>query len=259
MTTPEPPIAEEDLHGWVDNQLTPARRAVVQAYIDANPEAARQVAAWSAQREALRAAFALHAAAPLPPELNLSRLIEDRLRTRRSVWRMAASVVLALLLGGAGGWLLHTPRAPGRNAEALALLEQQGVATHVVYAADKRHPIEVAAAERDHLATWLSNRLSRRVAPPELEAAGYRLIGGRLLATEHGGTAALFMYEDAQGGRLSVVLRPMSADLHAGRTDIREGAVNGCVWINGGLGYAVMGPLPDATLNRLADRIGGAG
>ena len=45
------------------------------------------------------------------------------------------------------------------------------------------HPIEVAATERDHLAQWLSNRLSRSVTPPALDALGYRLIGGRLLAT----------------------------------------------------------------------------
>jgi hypothetical protein len=45
-------------------------------------------------------------------------------------------VLLALALGGAGGWLLRLPYAPDRDARALALLEQQGLATHEVYAAD---------------------------------------------------------------------------------------------------------------------------
>jgi hypothetical protein len=35
-------------------------------------------------------------------------------------------------------------------------------------------------------------------------------IGGRVLATEHGGTAALFTYEDAHGQRLGPVLWPMA-------------------------------------------------
>lgn len=255
MSGSELPIAEEDLHAFVDGQLAPSRRADVQRYLDANPEEARRVAAWTAQREALRDAFALHGAAPLPPELNLSRLIEQRLRPRRVGWLAAASVVLALGLGGAGGWLLRTPSEPGRTALAMEMLEQQGLATHVVYAADKRHPIEVGAAERDHLTQWLSNRLSRKVSPPDLEPAGYHLIGGRLLATERGNAAALFMYENAGGQRLSLVLRPMSPDMHASMTDMKEGPVNGCAWISDGLGYAVVAPMPDSELNQVAESI----
>jgi anti-sigma factor RsiW len=137
----------------------------------------------------------------------------------------------------------------------MSLLEQLGLASHVVYAADKRHPIEMGAAEPDHLAQWLSNRLSRKVSPPLLDALGYRLIGGRLLATEQGGAAALFMYEDAQGQRLSLVLRPMTRDLLAAQTDVRRGAVNGCAWIANGMGYVVIASLPDDELDRVADRV----
>ncbi len=251
------PIAEEDLHAFVDGQPVPLRRAEVQRYLDANPHEARRVAAWASQREALREAFALQAAAPLPPELNLSRLIEERLQRwpRRLAWLSAASVLLALIMGGAGGWMLRAPSRPSRGALAMSLLEQEGLATHLVYAADKRHPIEVGAAEPDHLAQWLSDRLSRKVSPPLLDALGYRLIGGRLLATEQGGAAALFMYEDAQGQRLSLVLRPMTRDLLAAQTDMRRGAVNGCAWIANGMGYAVIASLPDDQLDRVADQV----
>lgn len=257
MSGPEPPIAEADLHAFVDNQLPKARLAAVQRYLNANQQEARRVAAWMAHREALRQAVALEAEAPLPPGLDLSRLIETRLRRRHTawLWLTAASVLFALALGGAGGWLLRLPYAPGRDAVALALLEQQGLATHVVYAADKRHPIEVAAVERDHLTQWLSNRLNRKVTAPELDALGYRLIGGRLLATERGGAAALLMYEDVRGQRLSLVLRPMARSLHAARADMSEGGVNGCAWIADGLGYAVVAALPDEELDRVADHV----
>ena len=253
MSGPQPPIAEADLHAFVDNQLPSSRFAAVQRYLYANQQDARRVAAWAAQREALRQALALQAEAPLPPGLDLSRLIETRLRRRHTTWLTAASVLLALALGGAGGWLLRLPYAPDRDALALALLEQQGLATHEVYAADKRHPTEVAAVDRDHLTQWLSNRLNRKVAPPELDALGYRLIGGRLLATERGGAAALFMYEDARGRRLSLVLRPMARGLHAARADMSASGVNGCAWIANGLGYAVVAALPDEELDRVAD------
>ena len=51
MNGSELPIAQEDLHAYVDGQLTPTRRAAVQRYLQANPEEARRVAAWTAQRD----------------------------------------------------------------------------------------------------------------------------------------------------------------------------------------------------------------
>jgi anti-sigma factor RsiW len=64
--------------------------------------------------------------------------------------------------------LLRGPRAPERNELAMALLEQEAVASHVVYAADRGHPIEVPGSEKSELAQWLSDRLKRTVAPPDL-------------------------------------------------------------------------------------------
>ena len=60
-------------------------------------------------------------------------------------------------------------------------------------------------------------------SPPDLSPLGYRLLGGRLLATEHGGAAALFVYDDADGHRLTVLLRPMAPELRAVRTDGTQG------------------------------------
>ena len=45
------PIDEDDLHAFVDGQLTPDRRASLQRYLDSNPDAARRVAAYQLQRD----------------------------------------------------------------------------------------------------------------------------------------------------------------------------------------------------------------
>ena len=69
---------------------------------------------------------------------------------------------------------------------------------------------------------------------------GYRLIGGRLLATEQGNPAALFMYEDTNGHRMSLVMRPMAATCGPiAQWDRND--VNACAWIDKGLGYAILG------------------
>ncbi len=249
------PIDEDDLHAFVDGQLAPDRRAALQRYLDANSDAARRVAAYRAQREALRAVFMAPETEALPPQLDLARILQERRHRQLTRWRIAAAIALALGLGGTGGWFLHRPPAPGRTALAMQLLEQEAFASHLVYAADRRHPIEVGASDEPHLKQWLSNRLGHQVAPPDLSSLGYQLIGGRLLATERGAPAALFMYSDAAGQRLSLLLRPMAPDLKAPDTDIKHAGISGCVWIANGMGYAVVAALPDNELDRVADKI----
>jgi anti-sigma factor RsiW len=256
MTAAERPISTDELHAYVDDGLDPARRIEVEDYLETHPAMARQVAVYRAQREALRSALASRAAAPIPPELNLGRLLEARLRRRPLWWRAAAIAFLCLGIGGVAGWYVGGSPSSDRLHVAMSLLQQQAMASHAVFAADGSHPIEVAAAEQEHLARWLSNRLQRNVVPPDLAGLGYRLLGGRLLATEHGGAAALFVYDNARGDRLSVLLRPMARELKAGRADIAQGALNGCSWIDGGMGYAVIAAVSDETLDRIADQVG---
>ena len=214
------------------------------AWLAGEPEAAARVRAWQAQREALRAAFAEPRRRPLA-SISADRGDPEQRRRRRpwAIAAAAAAMVLAVGLGGAAGWTLRGEPAD-RQAAALAVLEQEAFATHAVYSVDKRHPIEVGAAERDHLAQWLSNRLNRTGRAARPGAAGWHLLGGRLLATERGGAAALFMYDNSQGQRLSVVMRPMAPDLAWPEPQRMGGAVNGSAWIEGGLGYAVVAAEP---------------
>lgn len=251
MSGTEPPVRDDELHAFVDGELAADRRAAIAAWLAQNPGAAERVRAWQSQREALRAAFT--AATPPAPEFSLLEIVESRMHRRRRVWTAAAAagLVIALGLGGLAGWMLHGVPQDG-NAALLASLEQEAFATHIVYSADRRHPIEVAAAERDHLAQWLSNRLDRKVAPPDLSQAGWHLLGGRLLATDRGGTAALFMYDNDQKQRLSVVMRPVPADIPMTEPQRVGGPLHGCAWISRGVGFAVVGPAAQDEISAVA-------
>ena len=113
--------------------------------------------------------------------------------------------------------LLRGPRAPGCTEWAMTLPAQEAVAGHAVYAADRGHPIEVPGSEKSELAQWLLGWPKCTVASPDLPAAAYHLIGGRLPATERGGAAALLIDDDG-GHRLSVLLRSMVPDPNASMT-----------------------------------------
>jgi anti-sigma factor RsiW len=246
MTGAGHPIAEEDLHAYVDGLLDPERRAAVERYLQTNTETAERVAAYAAQRQELRAALSGRVRDPIPPNLNLARLLEDRLRHRRRPWRAAAVIALAVGLGAGAGWF-----AGRRPATGITAIAQEAANSYAVYAVDKRRPIEVWATQKDDLTRWLSNRLNRPVSPPDLSSLQYQLLGGRLVATPHG-PAALFMYENPRGVRLAIYVRPMSdgqtTPIEA--TDVHE--VDGCTWIERGVGYSLMAAEPYDKLEELA-------
>ena len=246
------PISEDDLQAYVDGQLAPERRAAVDRQLQDQPEAAERAAAYAAQRDALRAAFALIAAEPVPPRLGLHNVIAARLGERRTVWRAAAAVLLALVAGGAGGWALHGQI--GEGPSNLTMLAREAIANHVVYTADRKRPTELGAEQRDDLARWVSNRLGRPVAPPDMSATGFRYMGGRLAATPQG-PAGQFMYQNAGGARLTIFVLPMRDAPDTPTRTVDVGTMDGCAWIDKGVGYTVVAPVSPEELHHLAEDV----
>jgi anti-sigma factor RsiW len=138
----------------------------------------------------------------------------------------------------------------------ITLLAEEAVANHVVYTADKRRPTELGAEQRDDLARWVSNRIQHQVAPPDLALAGYRYMGGRLAATDSG-PAGMFMYQNDAGLRLTVFVRPVADKTNRPQEIVGVGAMEGCAWIDRGIGYTVVAALPSAELKRVATEIAG--
>jgi anti-sigma factor RsiW len=245
------PITEDDLHAYVDQLLEPERRAEVAAYLDAHPEVSRRVTVFSEQRELLRSALAPIADEPLPPELNLSRIIETRkLRPSRLWWAVAAMLLLSI--GSIGGWVARgaMPVSPS----GLAALAQEATDSFNVFAPDRVRPVEVRASDGAQLVQWLSNRLHQPIKAPDLTTAGYRLMGGRLIATSHG-PAAMFMYDDDRGERLVVLTRPMAVDRNAPMTPQSKGEVSGFAWADGGMGYSLVGQSAVESLRPIANEV----
>jgi anti-sigma factor RsiW len=245
------PITEDDLHAYVDGVLEPERQAEVASYLETHPDVAKRVAAFSDQRELLRTALLPIADEPLPPELNLLRIIESRQQRRLSAsWAVAA--MLLVCIGGIGGWVVRgSVDAP---AGGLAALAQEAAYSYNVYAPDRARPVELRASDSAQLVQWASNRLHQPVKVPDLANSGYRLMGGRVVATSHG-PAAMFMYDDDHGERLVVLTRPMSTDQGAPMTPQTSGDVAGFTWADGGMGYSLVGQSPAETLRPIANEV----
>ncbi len=247
MSLPEQRPLEAELHALVDNRLAPQRAVEVAAWLAANPQQAALVHAWRAQKEALHSAFDKVLEEPVP----------DRLRqaaTRRSMPRLAAAaawVSLGVLLGFFSRGL---PTQPDQAA-LVASLPRQAALAHAVYSPEVRHPVEVGAAQEEHLVQWLSKRLGHDLTIPRLGPQGFDLVGGRLLPGE-AGPAAQFMYQDAQGLRLTLYVRKASAgNRETAFRYAREDRVSVFYWIDGPFGYALSGEVPRERLLTVAESV----
>ena len=116
----------------------------------------------------------------------------------------------------------------------------------------QRHPVEVVAAERDHLNAWLSRRIQHQIAAPDLASAGYSLLGGRLLS-DRGKPAALFMYQDAAGNRLTVLVAQTDEPEETGSKHIVREDLRAISWSEGPLTLAVTGTLDTDRLRGIGE------
>jgi anti-sigma factor RsiW len=167
------------------------------------------------------------------------------------------AAMLLLCIGGVSGWVVRgtLQAAPG----GLVALAQEATASYNVYAPDQVRTVEVRASDSAQLVQWVSDRLRRPVKVPDLANSGYRLMGGRLVATQHG-PAAMFMYDDDHGSRLVVLTRPMStADENAPMTRQSHGDVGGFAWADDGVGYSLMGHAAPESLRPIANEVRKAG
>jgi anti-sigma factor RsiW len=247
------PVTEAELQAHVDGRLPPERMDAVAAWLAARPDEDARLASYRAQRNALRAALDPVLDEPLPVALDL-RLRERSPPSRSAAHRaaFAASAAALLLLGGAGGWVMRGWNAP--PTVGTAALAREAAASYAVYAHDSIRPVELAASDRQVLDGWFSKRLSRPVAAPDLEAAGLRLIGGRLMATDHG-PAGLYLYRHASGQMVALYIRPMEVDGTDHMIRREQDGVRGWTWADKGLGFAVFGTAPGEFLHNTADLV----
>jgi anti-sigma factor RsiW len=128
------------------------------------------------------------------------------------------------------------------------------IAAHRTFSVETRHPVEVGANEEAHLVQWLSKRLGHRLIVPDLDALGFRLMGGRLLPADSA-PAALLMYEDGKGTRLSCYYLVTHV---AGETEFQfreQNGVSAFYWLDDGLAYAIAANAPRALLLKVAEII----
>ncbi|OLF53126.1 anti-sigma factor family protein [Pseudomonas chlororaphis] len=242
------PPNERDLHAYVDHQLSESDRRLLETYLGSHPELAAQVQAWQQDAQQLRAALGGALRQPANPELDPA-LIRQRLkRQSRRQLANAALLLLALGIGGLGGWqarqvTLASSLLPMTDAlQAYRLFAQQGML-----------PADLQVRDNSAMQAWLDRYFSQAERLPDLRQAGFQAVSGRLLSTEQG-PAAMVLYEDRDGQRISFYIRPPGPKNYLlPRGSRSDGELRAEYWSDSGYNYAMVSPTNSPAAQWLQD------
>lgn len=230
---------EHELHAYVDERLDPQRRAEVQAWLAANPQEAARIDAWREDARRLRAALAGFGERPSDPALDLGPL-RQRLRQRR-LRRLAsaAALLIAVGLGGLGGW-----QAREVTLVAGSLPMADAVQAHRMFV--DATALDIQASDPVQLQAWLGRHFNRVGRLPDLAGYGFQPVGARLLSNE-AGPAALLVFQDRDGQRISLFLRSPGEHFERMPTGQRtEGQLQARYWSHGDYNFALVSAADDA-------------
>ncbi|WP_448144383.1 anti-sigma factor family protein [Pseudomonas silesiensis] len=231
------PPSERDLHAYVDHQLSDDERRQVETFLASNPEVAARVRAWQQDAQQLRAALSGALQQPANPDLDPALLRQRRTRQSRRHLASAAVLLIAVSVGGFSGWqaremtLVGAPLPMTDALQAYRLIAQQGIL-----------PADYKAGDDGDMQGWLDRYFTQAHRLPDLSAAGFKPASGRLLSTEQG-PAAMVVYEDRGGHKISFYVRPPGPkNFLLPRGSRSDGELQAEYWSGGGYNYAMVSP-----------------
>ncbi|MGB8276404.1 MAG: hypothetical protein WCF20_00485 [Methylovirgula sp.] len=271
------PIAEEDLHGFVDGEVNDDKREAILAYLATAPADAARVEAWRQQNILLRAAFSQVALEQVPMSLSFTfapRLItlpsfvpaggaarqtySRRLQQRSLVFTLAAFVAGVCITLAANVWLTryaaNFTRLPAASLPAASLPAASHGPALALLATSALHPSPRATNLPQALLNLPGAVEPALVILPVLKAEGLQLLRGEVRG-EPGEPANCLDFADAAG--TPVVLCIAAAKLPA-TTEFQSLATvsaNSVYWRESTSLYALAAPLENARLVALARRI----
>ncbi|WP_077049145.1 anti-sigma factor [Pseudomonas sp. KK4] len=231
------PPTERDLHAYVDHQLSDADRQLVETFLASHPHVCAQVRAWQQDAQLLRAALSGALQQPANPELDPAQIRRRLKRQSRRQLANAAVLLIAVSVGGLSGWQARemtfvSAQAPMADAlQAYRLIAEQGIL-----------PADYKATDDGTMQAWLDRYFTQANRLPDLTGAGFKPVSGRLLSTEQG-PAAMVVYEDLSGHKISFYVRPPGPrNFMLPRGSRSDGELQAEYWSGGGYNYAMVSP-----------------
>ena len=284
MKTFGAPVEERELHECADGWLEGERRVAVIDYLGAHPEATVRVLSWQRQSLAIRQAFALPPAVagdtaadnilpirraqhpgyvPRAPEHPLPARRGERLRPvthgqpygMRLARSFGASALVAVGMFIGAVTLIYSasglaPLNPAPKAQSDAAAAPAFAAWRALALAQDRLPPGQPRLSA-YATAWLAGPASLVLRAPgateSYDFTGARRAGGELLLT----------YQSGGGKRLALTLTPAETTANSALRLQKDRDLSLVSWSDGGVAYALVGPLEGDVMLRLARGIYG--
>ncbi|MEM7021789.1 MAG: anti-sigma factor [Pseudomonadota bacterium] len=279
MSTRQTSIDEDDFQAFVDGQLPPERCRAVMTYLASQPEESARMSDYRSLSEDLHATYDEVLYEPLPARLRIEHYRgRSSWRERLQRWTSfgaygmtprLAGIALLLVASAGGGWWLHSAHQQQIRSNAVAELETPGMVfarqaanAHRFYAPDAHNPSEFGADQEEAMIVRLFEQFGEPLHVPQLQEAGFALVGGRLLPAGDQ-PAAVFLYEDTETQSQMITLfvtdrwsSPLNAAQPEGSVIHQTQNEVGLVyWIEGPFAYALMGEMDPEQLFATASTI----
>lgn len=247
---------EEEIHRYVDGVADERTAALIERWLEDEPDDLRRVDDYLRLNEAIHVAYGRTPTRPAPASVEkMEQQLARRLAMRRIAWKLRFGRPALTMIGGAAvvagmAWLgstlvWHMP--PGYAQEAIE--------AHILFAADDEHPVEIPGHRKAELRDWLSKRVGIDIAMPDLSGAGYYLLGGRLVTNDLK-PAAQLMYSDRAGHRVTLFITRSDDDSRDRLAEaFEEQQVRFVCWQRGAASYALVGAEDPSVLRALTERI----
>jgi len=244
----EESVEELDLLAYADGRLDrdPARKATVEAYLQAHPEEAARIEAYLLQNNAIRAAYAGAGREPVPDRL-LATLHRDPRARVRPLLRGAAAAAALALAASAGWWAGQSDR------ERPSLLTQSFV-EQTMYGHFGATPATTGAEDAEQPLVSLSQRLSLELQPPDLSRFGFRQVDMRAIGS-NGNGAVRVTYADASDRTINLFLRTRWQETAPAVNFVKRDGVSMAYWLDGPLVYGLAAQIGRGQLADIAAHI----
>lgn len=252
---------DEKLSAFLDGALSPAETQEIERLVETDPAIAERLEQLLDTNDAAHKAFDQMLDETVPFELAKTIMEaeprEDASSAEKSAkqthpisrFALVAASAALLVVGGLGGYMTGSVTSPVQVAQAGWVGDI--IDYHRVYAAQKRHLVEVPASEKAHIEQWLTASVGTRVRVPDLSLDGLTFEGGRLLVAG-GAPVAQLLFTDANGQVFALCIKQAKDDADkAFEVNDIDGFAT-VTWRQNGADFIVVGPEKESVVNQMA-------
>jgi anti-sigma factor RsiW len=247
-------VSDADLDAYIDDQLTPARRIVVEDHLARHPDLAARMMADLRGRDELRLAMAADTAPPLVTiaTQDAARRLESGLRRGLYFAKFRRAAAIAVLIGV--GWVAHVEF---KSMEGWTPTSASAMPAYVSEAARAHRTVLLRASM--HSQTVQPNydrdeiRSATAIGMPDLPE-GWKVLDVQIFPSSNGPAVEMAVQVEELGTLSLFAVHPGQFDVLPA-TVTSGGEVTAAYWQTGEVAYALVGAVDSKALNAAAAKL----